>query len=104
MSTFNFRFIMLLLTTFTIISCQNSNDKKPVFKNSAEMKETTVLPKTNQAKQNDTIIVSRKHQPNFITGDFDGDKKIDTTKLVQSTRNKKYGLKIIFANGKITYF
>ncbi|RZL35758.1 MAG: hypothetical protein EOP00_30100 [Pedobacter sp.] len=87
-----------------MLSCQNTNDKKPVSENSVEIKETTVSPNTKQAMQVDTIVISQKHKPNFIIGDFDGDKLNDTVRLVQSIRNKKYGLKIIFGNNKVDYF
>lgn len=52
---------------------------------------------------NDTIILSSKHKPNFIVCDLDGDKKKDSVFIVENTVNKKFGLKIVYANKKIDY-
>ena len=58
--------------------------------------------KTNQ--YSDTIIISKKHKVNKITCDLDGDKKNEIVEIVQNTRNKKTGLRIIFGNGNKTQY
>ncbi len=52
---------------------------------------------------NDTITVSKKHNPNFILCDLDGDNLSDTVKIVLNNKNEKYGLKIIFGNKNVEY-
>ena len=51
----------------------------------------------------ETISVSKIHKPNSITCDLDGDNSSDTVKIVQSTKNKKYGLQINFGNKTVEY-
>ena len=53
---------------------------------------------------NDTIVISKKHKLNKIICDLDGDKKNEIIEIVQSTRNKKSGLRIIFGSGKQTQY
>ncbi len=51
----------------------------------------------------DSITLSTKHNPNFITGDLDGDELSDSIKIVLNKNNSKYGLKVIFGNKKVVY-
>jgi hypothetical protein len=55
-------------------------------------------------QNSDTIVISKKHKVNKITCDLDGDKKNEIIEIVQSTRNKKTGLRIVFGNGKETKY
>ncbi len=56
-------------------------------------------------KSNDTVIVSKKHKPNKIICDLDGDKRNDIIEIMYSTLHKKSGLRIVFGSGKqIDYF
>lgn len=52
----------------------------------------------------DTIVISKSHKLNKIICDLDGDKKNEIVEIVQSTRNKKSGLRIIFGNGSETKY
>jgi len=54
-------------------------------------------------EKEDPIAISKKHHPNFILCDLDGDKLSDSVQIVLNKMNKKYGLKIIFGNNKIEY-
>ena len=100
--------LAILFLAMLALGCQDKEKK--------QAKETdlkaTVSPKAgletiseipNNERDIDTIILSSIHHPNSISCDLDGDHIADTVKLVQSTRNKKYGLKVIFGNKKVTY-
>lgn len=52
----------------------------------------------------DSIQLSKKHKPNFILCDLDGDKLTDTVQMVLNNKNEKYGLKIILGNKQLQYF
>jgi hypothetical protein len=85
------------LALFTLISCKDKH---------AETKQTEIgkTDKTNIAQiADETITVSKKHNPNFILCDLDGDNLSDTVKIVLNNKNEKYGLKIIFGNNKVEY-
>jgi hypothetical protein len=85
-----------ILTTLTILCCQNGKNEKD---NKEPRNNVTNV---NQAVK-DTIIISQKHKPNSISCDLDGDNLSDTVTIVQNTSNEKYGLKIIFGNKKVEY-
>lgn len=99
-----------LFTTLIIISCQN--DKKEQPKNEITRKPTNHKP-SSQPQENhspksnlnikDNVVLSKKHSPNSISCDLDGDQLPDTVKIVQDTDNKKYGLEIKFGNKKVEY-
>jgi len=89
-------------------SCQNKaadtahnrtedQDSTFVIRDSLVMQadKRTVLP--------DTIVISKKHDPNVVVCDMDGDSRLDTVHIVQNTINHKYGLKVSFGNKKTTY-
>jgi hypothetical protein len=82
-------FILTFLVTF---SCKNGKSEHP--KNN--------VPTVNQSVK-DTISISKIHKPNSITCDLDGDNLSDTVKIVQSTKNKKYGLQISFGDKRVEY-
>jgi len=89
--------IIISLTLLTLASCNNKKNET----NKAEIETTD---KTTIAKSlDDTIAVSKKHKPNFILCDLDGDNLSDTVKIVLNKKNEKYGLKIIFGNKKVEY-
>ncbi len=100
--------LAILFLAMLALGCQDKKKK--------EAKETdlkaTVSPKADLAPIKeipnigadiDTIILSSIHHPNAISCDLDGDDIADTVKLVQNIRNKKYGLKVILGNKKVTY-
>jgi len=69
----------------------------------AKMKMESVGSATVAQNASDTIVISKRHHPNFIVCDLDGDKLSDTVKIVRNTKNEKYGLEIIFGNKKVEY-
>ena len=90
-----------ILITLIVLSCQN---KKIENENSEKLNQP---PKINLKKLNqevkDTIVISKIHEPNSIICDLDGDHLSDTVKIVQNTKNKKYGLEIVFGNKKVEH-
>ncbi|MCS3557012.1 MULTISPECIES: hypothetical protein [unclassified Sphingobacterium] len=101
-------FVLLSGITLTVCSCQNratdtvqnrsaDQDSNFVIRDSLVMQadKRTVLP--------DTIVISKKHDPNVVVCDMDGDSRLDTVHIVQNTMNNKYGLKVSFGNKKTTY-
>jgi len=100
--------LAILFLAILILGCQDKDKKqakethlKAIVSPKAGLEPINEIP--NIETDRDTIILSSIHHPNSISCDLDGDEIADTVKLVQSTRNKKYGLKIIFGNKKITY-
>jgi len=98
-------FVLLSGIIFTVWSCQNKaadtvhnrtedQDSTFVIRDSLVMQadKRTVLP--------DTIVISKKHDPNVVVCDMDGDSRLDTVHIVQNTINHKYGLKVSFGNKK----
>jgi hypothetical protein len=85
------------LTLLTLISC---NDKHAETKQT-EIETTEITTVTQIA--DDTITISKKHNPNFILCDLDGDNLLDTVKIVLNKKNEKYGLKMIFGNKNVEY-
>lgn len=92
---------VFILTTLTIISCQNETKEKSKNEKINEQSKKNLENLNQEAK--DTIIISQKHKPNSISCDLDGDNLPDVVKIVQNTNNKKYGLEIIFGNKKVEY-
>ena len=84
--------IFLLIFVLLFFSC----------KREVEVEKQTPEKLTNQ--KIDTIVISKTHRINKITCDLDGDKKNEIVEIVQSTRNKKTGLRILFGNGKETKY
>ncbi|MCD9855887.1 hypothetical protein LUD75_14270 [Epilithonimonas sp. JDS] len=93
----------LLISSLTFISCQKEKTQKFNGSNLAEpAKDTTQLSNQKQApKANDHIIISKKHKPNTISLDLDGDGLMDIVNIVQDLENQKYGLEILFGNKKM---
>lgn len=98
------------MAVLTILSCQN--EKKEPQKNEITREQTnhkkasqpqeSNLPDANKSTDS-IIILSQKHHPNSISCDLDGDHLTDIVKIVQNTKNKKYGLEILFGNKKVEY-
>jgi hypothetical protein len=87
-----FGFTLLILT-----SCNNKQiETQKTEINTADSTTTAQI-------VTDTITDSKKHNPNVIFCDLDGDNLSDTVKIVLNNNNEKYGLKIIFGNEEITY-
>lgn len=83
------------------LSCQKEKAENAVVEKPVEKIKDTV--KISNPKSNDTIVISKIHKPNSVSCDLDGDKLTDNVKIVQSTKNKKYGFEIKFGNGKTDY-
>ncbi|MEJ8606644.1 hypothetical protein JSO56_06880 [Riemerella anatipestifer] len=95
------KIIIIAISFFFIL--ESCNEKKEVT-NSTEIKSVKTadaLVKTEKTEE--TIILSTKHNPNFILCDLDGDGLSDRVEIVLNTKNEKYGLKITFGNGKTEY-
>ncbi|AQY23256.1 hypothetical protein [Riemerella anatipestifer] len=95
------KIIIIAISFFFIL--ESCNEKKEVT-NSTEIKSVKTadaLVKTEKTEE--TIILSTKHNPNFILCDLDGDGLSDRVEIVLNKKNEKYGLKITFGNGKIEY-
>lgn len=93
----------LLISSLTFLSCQKEKTEKITSSNSAALvKDTIPISNQEQApKANDHIIISKKHNPNTISLDLDGDGLKDVVNIVQDLENQKYGLEILFGNKKI---
>ena len=85
------------LTLLTLTSCNNKHTETKQDENG-----TANLTTVAQIAD-DTITVSKKHNPNFIICDLNGDNLSDTVKIVLNTKNEKFGLKMIFGNKKVEY-
>jgi hypothetical protein len=92
----------LILLLFT--ACNNTHTTPAVTKNDSvgNTPDTTVPPLAVSTINKDTIILSAKHNPNYILCDLDGDQLLDSVILVQHTVNKKYGLLVKFGNNNMT--
>jgi len=69
----------------------------------AKMEMHAVDSATVAQNASDTLMISKRHHPNFIVCDLDGDNLSDTVKIVLNRKNEKYGLEIIFGNKKVEY-
>lgn len=85
----------ILLIFFILTSCSNTQNEIKKNETSDEVIISQVI--------DDTITDSKKHNPNFILCDLDGDNLSDSVKIVLNKKNEKYGLKIIFANKRVEY-
>lgn len=103
-----FGFVTLLL-----MSCNNEHIETQtseietvdsIISNKTEINTTDNNVIINQLANHNAITISQKHDPNIILCDLDGDNLSDTVQIVLNSTNEKYGLRIIFGNGKITYF
>ncbi|MCP5467854.1 MAG: hypothetical protein H7A32_01120 [Deltaproteobacteria bacterium] len=90
---FQTRFFFLLFCCLSI----------PLLMDSLSYAQESSRPLIKKASAQKHIIPSKKHQPNQIQADLDGDDVLDTVTLVQNLKNKKYGLEISFGNGKKEY-
>lgn len=90
----------LLTLVFALQSCENKTNKEIKYN---RVQETAQVAKRKIDTPKDTILISKKHKPNSIVCDIDGDNLSDTVQIVMNTINKKYGLKIIFGNQKNEY-
>lgn len=98
-------FPILAISSLMVISCQAKKEetlKEETLKVEIVEEEANELP-ADEVALIDTIVISRKHKPNAITCDLDGDKLADQVTIVRNTLNDKYGLKIAFGNRKVSY-
>lgn len=91
--------INILIVLILIQACYG-NSKKEVKQNIQEILE---LSNNKINVENDTILISEKHNPNSIVCDLDGDKLQDSVQIVLNKNNMKYGLKISFGNKNTEY-
>lgn len=91
---------IIVIFTMTFLALTSCNDKKNEIKKS-KIEATDEIAVTQNIE--DTITNSKKHKPNFILCDLDGDNLTDTVKIVMNKNNKKYGLKIIFGTKEIEF-
>jgi len=85
-------FAILSFALFILTSCKN------------ELSETKISGKSISIEnKEDSIVISKKHHPNFILCDLDGDNLSDSVIIVLNIKNEKSGFKIIFGNKKIEY-
>lgn len=97
--TRNLIYIILVILVLINIGCLNKEETQN--KETIEQQKEDI--KQINSNKNDTIIISQKHKPNMIACDLDGDNLSDTVRIVQNSKNKKYGLKIIYGNKKVDY-
>jgi hypothetical protein len=93
--------IILLFVFLFVYGFERGRDPK-LPKEDIQQKDTITTEKKS-LKDIDTLQISQIHKPNYIVCDLDGDSIKDSVLLVMNTRNKKYGLKIVFGNGRIDY-
>jgi len=93
--------IILNVLIFIVSSCEQATKKQEENANDKDQLKNK-LQNVSQSLA-DTIILSKKHIPNSILCDLDGDGLSDTVKIVLNTRNGKYGLKITFGNKTVKY-
>lgn len=91
---------ILIIFSLTLLTFTSCNDKQSETKKN-EIETTDKM--TISQSIDDTIIISKKHKPNFIFCDLDRDNLSDTVKIILNKKNEKYGLKIIFGNKKVEY-
>ncbi|MNK25764.1 hypothetical protein D3C87_440910 [compost metagenome] len=99
------KIITLFISCLMIVSCQKEKTQKVTTYNSVEpAKDTLQISNLKPTPEvNDKIIISKKHKPNSISLDFDGDGLKDVVNIVQNLENQKYGLEILFGNKKVDY-
>ena len=99
----------IFVSALMIISCQKEKTEQIISNQSVEPAKdtlqisTTTTTTTTTPQANDNIIISKKHNPNSIFLDLDGDGLQDVVNIVQNIENQKYGLEILFGNKKLDY-
>lgn len=98
-------FLILMIAFLTVISCQSEKEleKEEVPNIEIKTEEPEQILPVNEVDFIDTIVISKKHNPNSISCDLDGDKLTDHVTIVRNTLNDKYGFKIVFGNKKVQY-
>jgi len=91
------KLLAILTLVFFLQSCQKKMNK------AAENTVQEISKVSKLVKIKETIVISKKHKPNSIVCDLDGDRLSDTVQIVRNAKNEKYGLKIIFGNKKVKY-
>lgn len=89
-------------------SCQNSatdtvHNRTADRDSTFVVRDSLVMQTDKRTVLHDTIVISKKHDPNVVVCDMDGNSHLDTVHIVQNTMNNKYGLKVSFGNKKTTY-
>ena len=95
----------LFISVLMIISCQKEKTEQIISNQPVKPAKDTLQisnPKPTP-KENKTIVISKKHKPNSISLDLDGDGLHDVVNIVQNIENQKYGLEILFGNKKLDY-
>lgn len=92
-------FLVIITCTLALLSCQSRNNEKQKKETKTKLIKTAILSKA--PINNTSLILSKKHKPNLIVCDLDGDDLADTVKMVQNRINRKYGLEIIFGSRRI---
>lgn len=87
------RFFIPFIVLLACTSCRKTENQAQDLKN--EKQDSTEI---SIAEQQTYKIPIR---PEYIAGDFDGDRKRDTVYFVKHPINGKYGLKLVFANHTI---
>ncbi|TDX86445.1 hypothetical protein [Epilithonimonas xixisoli] len=95
----------LFISTLMILSCLKEKTQEVLIDKSVEpAKDTLQISNPKPTPEvNDKIIISKKHKPNSISLDLDGDGLKDVVNIVQNIENQKYGLEILFGNKKVDY-
>ena len=91
--------IKFLLLSLFIFSC--SKNEESAIQNENKISKKIIVDSQKIAKKDKSdFIYSKKHKPNFLFSDFDGDGEKDSAIIVKNLKNGKFGLKFHFANGK----
>lgn len=91
--------IKYLLISILIFSCSRKEESAVHIDTEISKKAIVDSLKTSTKEKSD-FIYSKKHKPNFLVSDFDGDGKRDSVIIVKNIKNGRFGLKFHFANGK----
>ena len=91
--------IKFLLLSLFIFSC-SKNEESAIQNENKISKKIIVDSQKIEKKDKSDFIYSKKHKPNFLFSDFDGDGEKDSAIIVKNLKNGKFGLKFHFANGK----
>ncbi|MBE8723549.1 hypothetical protein [Flavobacterium hungaricum] len=89
----------LVLLSVLAVSCQK--ETKTEIKKTQIVKDSIPISlKHTEIKEEDTIVISKKHKTNKILCDLDGDGLDETVEIVRGLKSNKSGLRIIFGNKK----
>ncbi|MFD1603033.1 hypothetical protein ACFSJW_06965 [Flavobacterium artemisiae] len=92
---------ILLLLSLLAVSCKK--ETKTEIETPKVLKDSTPISlKQTEIQEEDTIVISKKHQTNKILCDLDGDGLNETVEIVRGIKSNKSGLRIIFGNKKRT--